>query len=72
MEDSERVARIICARSMGGFCYHVGGGFGCKVGRGTSDYTECVADINQLVLSGYTSMADEIREALSPTESTKK
>lgn len=57
---------------MGGFCYHVGGGFGCKVGRGTSDYTECVADINQLVLSGYTSMADEIREALSPTESTKK
>ena len=72
MEDSERVARIICARSMGGFCRNVGGSLGCKVGRGTSDYTQCVADHNQLALSGAASMADEIRGALSPSESTKK
>lgn len=57
------LARLICARNMHGFCKNVGGGMGCPVGRGTSDYTKCVANEGQLALAGYTGRADEI-EAL--------
>jgi hypothetical protein len=67
-EKIDEVARIICARSMGGFCFNVGGRLGCEVGRGTSDRTQCVASYDQLVLSGYVSMADEIRAALATPE----
>jgi hypothetical protein len=63
-EDIVKAARIICARSMSGFCRHVGGAQGCKVGRGTSDYTQCIANEDQLILSGYIRMAGEIAAAI--------
>jgi hypothetical protein len=68
MTDREKVARTICAHSVGGFCLNVGGSLGCRVGRGQApDYRLCVADRLQLDLSGNSDVADAVLEALSTT-----
>lgn len=58
------IAKIICAKAVGGFCKNVGGHIGCKVGRGTSDYNQCVANIDQHVLAGHLSTAEEIEKVI--------
>lgn len=53
-EATERVARAVCAHSLGGFCQYVGGDLGCKNGRGVAPHwRNCVASEAQLGLSGH-------------------
>jgi hypothetical protein len=72
MTDLEKVARTICAHSVGGFCLNVGGHLGCKVGRGHApDYRLCVADRLQLDLSGNSDVAEAVLEALASSSPQK-
>ena len=53
---------IVCAKTRNGFCQNVGGALGCKVGRGTSEPEQCVASIDQHILSGNEAIASAILE----------
>jgi hypothetical protein len=67
-----QVARIICARSHRGFCHNAGGDQGCKVGRGTSDWTKCIASDDQLILSGHMGLAQEVLEHVRSSTETDR
>lgn len=60
----DRAARAVCAHSLGGFCFSVGGDLGCKNGRGLSPHwSNCVANPDQLELSGHASAARAVLDA---------
>lgn len=58
-----RVARAICARTYSGYCRHVGGDLGCKVGRGAGP-EHCIATAEALELGFEGSAARAAIEAM--------